>query len=235
MTFDTSKAAGYAVLFSVLGVFAFIAIASANYLRCCLPVWLNRVFVLRSTAGSGSPDGGEKEKTADFFLSARSSASASKIAFSFFASGMGSWVLYGPTELGATPSLSWLAILGYATASASPAIVVCFVGPRMREMCKEKSFSITDFGRERYGRVMQVVIGIIGTFYLFIYIVAEMTAISNIFGLICGLSPDEQSSNRYTVGVAIGVGAVTLVSTLIFPVSNDVLPSVLLSHIFLLL
>lgn len=235
MTFDTSKAAGYAVLFSVLGVFAFIAIASANYLRCCLPAWLNRVFVLRSTAGGGSTDDGKKENTADFFLSARSSASASKIAFSFFASGMGSWVLYGPTELGATPSLSWLAILGYATASAAPAIVVCFVGPRMREMCKEKSFSITDFGRERYGRVMQVVIGIIGTFYLFIYIVAEMTAISNIFGLICGLNPDEQSSIRYTVGVAIGVGAVTLTYTSIAGLPSSIITSIIQGVVMIVL
>jgi len=149
MTFDTSQAAAYAVLFSVLGFFALVAIASANYLRCCLPASLNSIVVLHSASS-------KDEASADFFLSARNSASASKIAFSIFAAGMGSWVLYGPTELGAMPSLSWLAIIGYALSCAAPSIVVCLVGPRMRKMCQEKSFSITDFGQKRYGRIMQV-------------------------------------------------------------------------------
>jgi SSS family solute:Na+ symporter len=238
MTFDTSQAAAYGVLFSVLGIFAFIAIASANYLRCCLPARLNKIFVLRSASSkeaSSTGDPTEEGLTADFFLSARNSASAAKIAFSFFAAGMGSWVLYGPTELGAIPSLSWLAIIGYAIASASPAIVVCFVGPRMRKICQEKSFSITDFGRKRFGRIMQVVIGIIGTFYLFIYIVAEMTAISNIFGLICGLTPDEQSTTRYTVGVAVAVGAVTLTYTSIAGLPSSIVTSIIQSLVMIIL
>jgi hypothetical protein len=109
MTFDTSQAAAYAVLFSVLGIFAFVAIASANFLGCCLPARLNNIFVLHASkaAVAVSPDdptgAAEDGLTADFFLSARNSASASKIAFSYFAAGMGSWVLYGPTELGAIP------------------------------------------------------------------------------------------------------------------------------------
>jgi len=241
MTFDTSQAAAYAVLFSVLGIFAFVAIASANFLGCCLPARLNNIFVLHASkaAVAVSPDdptgATEDGLTADFFLSARNSASAAKIAFSFFAAGMGSWVLYGPTELGAIPSLSWLAVIGYAVASSSPAIVVYLVGPRMRKICQEKSFSITDFGLKRYGRVMQIVIGIIGTFYMFIYIIAEMTAISNIFGLICGLNPDEQSTERYTVGVAVAVGVVTLAYTSIAGLPSSIVTSVIQSGVMIIL
>lgn len=241
MSFDTSQAAAYAVLFSVLGIFAFVAVASANYLGCCLPARINDIFVLHAgkavavspddPAGTADDDG----LTADFFLSARNSASAAKVAFSFFAAGMGSWVLYGPTELGAIPSLSWLAVIGYAIASSSPAIVVYFVGPRMRNMCQEKSFSITDFGLKRYGRVMQVVIGIIGTFYMFISIIAEMTAISNIFGLICGLNPDEPSTERYTVGVAVAVGVITLAYTSIAGLPSSIVTSVIQSVVMIIL
>ena len=216
MAFDTTTGAAYAVLFSVLSLFTLIAIASAGYLRSCLPNGLNNQFALRPSGQDTEEvekEHGSHNNGADFYLSARNSAPATMIALSFFASGMGAWVLYGPTELGATPSLSWLAVIGYACASSAPAIVVYFFGPIVRERCQEKSFSITDYGHQRYGRVMQVVIALLSIFYMFIYLVAELTAISNVFGLICGMDTTSQSSVRYTTGIAISVGAFTLFYT----------------------
>ena len=87
------------------------------------------------------------------------------IGLSYFASGMGAWVVYGSTEMGANPDLSWLGVIGYASASALPALIICVVGPRIRGITGEKAFCATDFGLARYGRLMQFSIAVIGVFY----------------------------------------------------------------------
>lgn len=78
---------------------------------------------------------------------------------------MGAWVVYGSTEMGANPALSWLGVLGYAGASAFPALVVCAIGPRVRKITGEKAFATTDFGLVRYGRLLQLATAAISVFY----------------------------------------------------------------------
>lgn len=127
----------------------------------------------------------------------------------YFAAGMGAWVVYGTTEMGATPSLSWLGVLGYSGASSVPAILLCWLGPMIREHTKNRNaFSTTDFGRQRYGRVMQFSIACISIFYMFIYIVAELTSIGNVYGLVTN-----NSSTGFSIGVTVVIGAVTLFYT----------------------
>ena len=80
MTYEVSKGAAAAVLYSVLAVFTLLAVASAGWFGNSLgSFWtLNK-----------ATDG------ADYFLAARKSAGTAAIALSFFASGMGAWVVYG--------------------------------------------------------------------------------------------------------------------------------------------
>eukprot|EP00536_Pseudo-nitzschia_multiseries_P005336 jgi/Psemu1/254402/estExt_Genewise1Plus.C_990054 len=148
---------------------------------------------------------GEETKTVDYFLSARDSAGYWSIALSFFASGMGAWVVYGTTEMGSNPALSWLGVLGYSGASAFPAIVVCLLGPYIKEKSGDNAFSTTDFGRKRYGRLMQLSISAVSIFYMFIYMVAELTSISNVFALLTG-----NSSQAFGIGVTCVIGIFTL-------------------------
>lgn len=115
--------------------------------------------------------------------------------------------------MGATPQLSWIAVLGYSSGSAIPAILICYLGPMVRAMCAEgngAAFCTTDFGRQRYGRCMQVVITCVSGFYMFIFIVAELTAISNIFGLLTN-----NFSVAYRINVALSVGVFTTFYTTI--------------------
>jgi len=193
MAFDVSTGAAYAVLYSVLVFFTLLAVGSAGWLDC-LP--LHSICLLNKTGD-----------TPDYFLSARNSAGTWALALSYFASGMGAWVLYGSTEMGATPELSWLAVLGYSGASAFPAGVICWLGPKIRERSQE-AFSTTDFGRKRYGRLMQVSIAAVSGFYMFIYIVAELTAISNVFALLTN-----ETSKRYGIGITVSIGAFTILYT----------------------
>lgn len=115
----------------------------------------------------------------------------------------------GTTEMGANPELSWLGVLGYSIASALPAILIgTWLGPIVLEQTDDKAFSTTDFGRERYGRVMQVAIAGVSVFYMFIYLVAELTSISNVFALLTG-----DSSKKYGVVVTIVLGVFTMAYT----------------------
>ena len=77
-------------------------------------------------------------------------------------------------------------------------------------MSDEQAFSTTDFGLRRYGRVMQVAIAAISVFYMFIYIVAELTSISAIFGMLTN-----ETSTAYGIGITVSIGVVTIVYTTI--------------------
>lgn len=146
-----------------------------------------------------------------FHRSARDSTGTFGIAMSFFASGMGAWVVYGTTEMGANPQLSWLGVLGYAIASSIPGVFVMWLGPLVKEATKgEEAFSTTDFCRVRYGRVMQLSCAAISVFYMWIYLVAEFTSISNIFAT---LVVEQGFAQKYTSGIAISVGVFTVFYT----------------------
>lgn len=196
---SVSKDAAWAVLFAVCIFFALLAVGSMDKFSC-LPAKIQGLCLLNKR--------GEETSTVDYFLSARDSAGFLSIALSFFASGMGAWVVYGTTEMGANPALSWLGVLGYSGASAFPAIVICFLGPMIKERCSDNAFSTTDFGRERYGRVMQLSISAISIFYMFIYMVAELTSISAVFSVLTN-----NESKAFSVGVTVVIGIVTLLYT----------------------
>ena len=114
--------------------------------------------------------------------------------------------------MGATPQLSWIAVLGYSSGSAFPAILICYLGPMVREMCANDgtAFSTSDFGRKRYGRIMQLVIICLSGFYMFIFIVAELTAISSIFAVLTN-----NYSVAYRINVAMALGIFTTFYTTI--------------------
>lgn len=196
-TFDVSPAASWVVLFGVCIFFSLLAVGSMEKFDC-LPPQIGGLCLLNKR--------GDDAKTEDYYLSARNSAGFFSIALSYFASGMGAWVVYGTAEMGANPAISWLGVLGYSGASAFPAIVICFLGPHIKEVSSQKAFSTTDFGRERYGRVMQLSISAISVFYMFIYMVAELTSISNVFALLT----NEGDNTAFGVGVTVVIGVFTL-------------------------
>jgi Na+/proline symporter len=75
-------------------------------------------------------------------------------------------------------------------------------------MGTEDAFSTPDFGLKRYGRVMQVSIAVVSVFYMFIFIVAELTSISNIFALLTN-----DFSKLYGIGITISIGVFTMLYT----------------------
>lgn len=115
--------------------------------------------------------------------------------------------------MGATPALSWIAVIGYSLGSSLPAVIIgCFLGPSIRNMTKGHSaFSTSDFGRKRFGRLMQVLITCISVFYMFIYMVAELTSISNVFKSMTNRFGDQ----AFGIIVTVSLGAFTMFYTTI--------------------
>ena len=139
----------------------------------------------------------------DDFLSARNRYTWPTIALSFFASGMGAWVVYGTPEMGAIRITSWWGVIGYSSASAASGWVFMWLGPIVKKQVGEATgFSAVDFALQRYGRLMQLLVMGVSTFAMFIYVVAELTTIANVYATFVGKSTVGSDSEVFTTKVA---------------------------------
>lgn len=128
-----------------------------------------------------------KEEGADQWYSARSTQGMASIGLSCFASSMGAWVLFAAPEVGAGPA-AWWGVLGYALASTIPFGVYMVVGPIIRERFPD-GFNLLDWVGDRFGRVTQVYVALCSAFYMWIYLVAELTSMGNLIRQFSGLDP----------------------------------------------
>jgi len=191
----------YAILYIVLIFFTLLAFIASSLIP--VPEFIGKFLI-----ASDGKITVANEDSSDFYLSARNSANARTVALSFFAGGMGAWVVYGTTEMGANPQLSWFGVLGYSFASAVPGVVIAIIGPKVKEMSGEKAFTAIDFAFTRFGRIMQLQVACVSIFYMFIFIVAELTSISNIYALVV-----DNFAPKYTTHVAITVVVFTVFYT----------------------
>ena len=141
---DTNIA--YGLMIATLGVFGYIGYQASN----------------------------AKEIEADDYLSARGSQDWLRIGLSLFASGMGIWILFGPSEVGYYGGF-W-DVVGYAVSSATPFILLAYVGPKIRDRLPN-GVTLADYVRIRLGRPMQIYVGLISVLYMFTFLFAEFTAI----------------------------------------------------------
>jgi len=116
----------------------------------------------------------EKEVNVDEYLSARGSQDWLRIGLSLFASGMGIWILFGPSEVGYYGGF-W-DVVGYAVSAATPFLLLAYVGPIIRSRLPS-GVTLADYVRMRLGREMQIYVGLISFLYMFTFLFAEFTAI----------------------------------------------------------
>ena len=128
----------------------------------------------------------EKELDQDNYLSARGSQNWLKVGLSLFASGMGIWILFGPSEVGYYGGF-W-DVVGYAIAAAAPFLLLAYVGPMVRKKLPE-GVTLADYVRMKIGRPMQLYVGIISIIYMFTFLFAEFTAIGKAMKILSGMDP----------------------------------------------
>ena len=120
----------------------------------------------------------------DSFLSARGSQNWIMIGLSLFASGMGIWILFGPSEVGYYGG--FYDVFGYALSSATPFILLAYLGPVIRNITPE-GVTLADFVRKKMGRPMQIYVGIISIIYMFTFMFAEYIAIGRAVEFLSGI------------------------------------------------
>lgn len=128
----------------------------------------------------------EKELDADEYLSARGTQSWQRIGLSLFASGMGIWILFGPSEVGYWGGF-W-DVVGYAVSASTPFLLLAYVGPMVREKLPD-GVTLADYVRMRIGRPMQIYVGVISVVYMFTFLFAEFTAIGKAMHVLSDMDP----------------------------------------------
>ena len=119
----------------------------------------------------------------DNFISARNSQNWIMIGLSLFASGMGIWILFGPSEVGYYGG--FYDVFGYAISSATPFLLLAYFGPIIRNLTPD-GVTLADFVRRKMGRPMQLYVGIISILYMFTFMFAEYIAIGRAFEFLSG-------------------------------------------------
>lgn len=119
------------------------------------------------------------------YVSARNSAGTGTTAATLVASGMGAWILFSPAEAGAAFG-GLAAIVGYAVGGAIPLLLFVSVGVRIREYLPQ-GHSLTEYVYARYGAWMYAYALCIAVFYMFIFLAAEMTAVSSALAYVAGV------------------------------------------------
>ena len=113
--------------------------------------------------------------TIEDYISARNTIGPLVATATLVASGMGAWILFSPSETGATFGL--VAIIGYALGVAAPLLAFLFLGPRMRALMPH-GHSLTEYVWHRYGGLAYLfILGVI-LFYMFVFLSAELTGIA---------------------------------------------------------
>ena len=132
----------------------------------------------------GSRESGSKLLDTDEYLSARGSQNWVMIGLSLFASGMGIWLLFGPSEVGYYGG--FYDVFGYAISSATPFLLLAYLGPIIRDLTP-KGITLADFVRQKMGRPMQIYVGIISILYMFTFMFAEYIAIGRAVNFLSGI------------------------------------------------
>ena len=152
-----------------------------------IPPFLGYILIFGSLAffaWLGSRESGSKLLDTDEYLSARGSQNWLMIGLSLFASGMGIWLLFGPSEAGYYGG--FYDVFGYALSSATPFLLLAYLGPIIRDLTP-KGITLADFVRQKMGRPMQLYVGIISILYMFTFMFAEYIAIGRAVEFLSGI------------------------------------------------
>ena len=132
----------------------------------------------------GLKSSGGKHLDNDDFLSARGSQNWIMIGLSLFASGMGIWILFTPSEVGYYGG--FYDVFGYALSSATPFLLLAYLGPLIRNITPN-GVTLADFVRQKMGRPMQLYVGTISIIYMFTFMFAEYIAIGRAVEFLSGI------------------------------------------------
>ena len=117
----------------------------------------------------------KKYKGLENYLTANRSIGAMSLTTSLVASALGAWIFFGPASAATWGGIG--SIIGYSFGTAFPMIALIFLGTKLRKMFP-KGRTLTEFVKKKFGKEFFKLILILMIFYMFIFLCAEITAIS---------------------------------------------------------
>jgi Na+/proline symporter len=106
------------------------------------------------------------------------------LSATLIASSLGAWILFGPPTAATWGGFG--SVIGYALGAAFPMIALIFFGKKLRVLLP-KGRSLTELVLKKFGKNLFKLIFSLMIFYLFIFLCAEVTAISKLIYYISGL------------------------------------------------
>ena len=118
------------------------------------------------------------------YLVANRNIGVFSLTTSLVASALGAWVLFGPASAATWGGIG--AVIGYALGAAFPLLVLVFLGEKFRKLYP-KGKTLIEVIRLRFGKKLFKLILFLTTFYMFIFLIAEVTAVAMLLNYISGV------------------------------------------------
>mgnify|MGYP000336020971 FL=1 len=117
------------------------------------------------------------------YLTAGRNVGTTSLTTSLVASALGAWILFGPASAATWGGIG--AVIGYSLGTAFPMIAFIFLGTKIRKVFP-RGHTLTEFIHYKFGKNLFKLILILTIFYMFIFLCAEVTAVSMLVNYISG-------------------------------------------------
>ncbi len=125
----------------------------------------------------------KKYKGIENYLVANRSVGVFSLTTSLVASALGAWILFGPASAATWGGIG--SVIGYALGTAFPFFILLFLGKKFRKL-HPKGKTLIEAVRIRFGTKLFKLILFLTIFYMFIFLIAEVTAVSLLINYISG-------------------------------------------------
>jgi len=160
------------------------------------------------------------------YLTANRSVGFFSLSTSLVASALGAWILFGPASAATWGGIG--AVVGYALGTAFPMIFLISLGKKIRSEFPKGS-TLIEFLRKRFGKSLFKLILLMTIFYMFVFLCAEITAVSILINYISGTSLWITASI-----ILIATLTYTLYGGLRASIFTDIVQSVIILVLFLI-
>ncbi|ODQ67278.1 hypothetical protein NADFUDRAFT_81809 [Nadsonia fulvescens var. elongata DSM 6958] len=123
-------------------------------------------------------------KSTSEFISGNGTQKAIPLALNFVASSMGCGILTTYPQISTIAGVQGLIV--YGISSAAPLMIFAFFGPAIRKACPD-GFVLTEWIRQRYGLIPALYVGFLTVANMFLYMVAELSAIQSAIQTLTGM------------------------------------------------
>jgi len=125
----------------------------------------------------------KKYKGINNYLVANRSIGTFSLTTSFVATALGTWILFGPSSAATWGGIG--AVIGYSLGAAFPLFILIYLGSKFRKNYP-KAKTLIEVVRIRFGKKLFKLILFLSIFYMTIFLIAEVTAVSILINYISG-------------------------------------------------